>query len=1157
MHKYILCSLLLLTSTYTQVKAQSFVHPGGLHTQADLDRMKAKVAAGAHPWIDDWNRLIADPQARNTYTPAPRANMGGSRQRASADAHAAYLNALRWYISGDTSYADCAIRICNAWSAAVNQVPTGTDIPGLSGIPIFEFALAAELLRISPRWAPADFTQFKDMMITYWYPVCHNFLTNHNGACITNYWANWDACNIGAILTIGVLCDDTAKYNEAITYYKTGPGAGSIANAVYVLHPGGLGQWQESGRDQEHAQLGVGLLASVCEVAWNQGLDLYSYDNNRLLAGAEYVAKTNLWNEVPYTAYNNCKNANQRWVSINGRGRLDDRPIWEMIYNHYVVRKGLSAPNTQAMAQLMRPEHGSADHFGYGTLAFTLDAAASPYPPLPTPAAPAGLTATAGISRVWLKWTAPPGNTAQGYIVKRADANGGPYTTIASWTDNTTSSYVDGTVTNGNTYYYVVSAVNQSGSSSETAAVNARPQAASDTLPTGWSRQDIGSVTTAGTSSFAAVAGNSFVVTGAGTDISGTADAFAFTCKNVTGNATITTRLSAISGSLRKAGIMIRESLAPDAKTFFMKLGDAGWRQAAFGARTATAGSMTWTGGNDYTWLPAWFRLTRNGSTFTAYESTDGVNWLMVGTATTSMSNSYYIGVAVSSGSATALNTSTFDNVSVVLGQSISFNALPAKRPGDTAFDAGAVSSAGLPVSYSSTDTTIATIIAGKIQVKGAGSCTIVATQPGDSLYAAADTVSQLLESKPLQLQVQYKDGDDQHLTNNMIKPFFKIINADSVGFPYGELTARYWLTAENYNGAVNNLVDYTQLGSGKVKMKYAALPNPHHGAYGYIEYSFDSTAGNLLPNHTSGEIKSRFGVAGWPVLNESDDYSYQAQAAYAVNNHFTLYRNGILVQGAEPEIIPDSLQVKVYFQNRNTVANTNTISHYIRVNNTGNVPLAYKDLSFRYWFTKDGNAALNSSIEYAAIGTGNVTRRFVAVNPAADSADTYFDLQTDSAAGILYPLANTGNIQYRISKSDWSKFNELNDYSYKPAGAFGENERVTVYYKDQLIYGTEPFPAASLKNMVAYAPAEELNTTLLYPNPLTGREFYVRVDKQLLQRDLRIVVYDMNGKSVHDQLFQKNTSGVVTVQLDKQVAAGVYMVQLNKQPATRIVINP
>src|SRR5882672_4848832 len=138
--------LLLLIPAMGQT-ARAYVHPGGLHTRADLDRMKAQVAAGAHPWIDDWNLLIADPLAQNSYTAAATPNMGTSRQRADQDAHAAYLNAIRWYISGDTSYADCAVRILNAWSFTVNQVPTGADIPGLSALPIEDFAIAGEILR--------------------------------------------------------------------------------------------------------------------------------------------------------------------------------------------------------------------------------------------------------------------------------------------------------------------------------------------------------------------------------------------------------------------------------------------------------------------------------------------------------------------------------------------------------------------------------------------------------------------------------------------------------------------------------------------------------------------------------------------------------------------------------------------------------------------------------------------------------------------------------------------------------------------------------------------------------------------------------------------------------------------------------------------------
>ncbi|WP_331996708.1 alginate lyase family protein, partial [Chitinophaga sp.] len=161
--------LLLLLFCSITVTAQTFIHPGGLHTQTDLNRMKTQVAAGAHPWIDSWNALIAHPKAQNTYTAAARANMGVSRQRASADAVAAYLNALRWYISGDTSYAACSRKILNAWAYAVDQVPSGQDIPGLMGIAVYEFAVAAEILRLYPNWSQADFKQFKNMMINYLY----------------------------------------------------------------------------------------------------------------------------------------------------------------------------------------------------------------------------------------------------------------------------------------------------------------------------------------------------------------------------------------------------------------------------------------------------------------------------------------------------------------------------------------------------------------------------------------------------------------------------------------------------------------------------------------------------------------------------------------------------------------------------------------------------------------------------------------------------------------------------------------------------------------------------------------------------------------------------------------------------------------------------
>jgi rhamnogalacturonan endolyase len=85
------------------------------------------------------------------------------------------------------------------------------------------------------------------------------------------------------------------------------------------------------------------------------------------------------------------------------------------------------------------------------------------------PAAPTGLAATGSPSQVNLSWTqAVAGST---YRILRAPVSGGPYVTIASGVSGT--SYTDSTVTNGVTYYYVVSRMNGSGSGPFSAEVSA------------------------------------------------------------------------------------------------------------------------------------------------------------------------------------------------------------------------------------------------------------------------------------------------------------------------------------------------------------------------------------------------------------------------------------------------------------------------------------------------------------------------------------------------------------------------------------------------------------------------------------------------------------------------------------------------------------
>src|SRR5262249_12148439 len=93
------------------------------------------------------------------------------------------------------------------------------------------------------------------------------------------------------------------------------------------------------------------------------------------------------------------------------------------------------------------------------------------------PAAPT-LTATAGNVQVSLSWTASAGATS--YNVKRSLSTG-TETTITSVTG---TSYNDTAVTNGTTYFYVVSAVNSVGESPNSNEMSATPQCSPPAAPT-------------------------------------------------------------------------------------------------------------------------------------------------------------------------------------------------------------------------------------------------------------------------------------------------------------------------------------------------------------------------------------------------------------------------------------------------------------------------------------------------------------------------------------------------------------------------------------------------------------------------------------------------------------------------------------------------
>jgi hypothetical protein len=380
--------LLLLLFISAATHAAPFTHPGLLHTTRDLRRMTKSVAAGLEPWTKAYGVLTTNKHASLDYKPNAVAvvvrgasarvpKLAENYSRLYNDAAAAYALALRWHVSGDDAYADAAVRILNAWGSTLKEIDGTSDKYLASGLYGYQLANAAELVRGYAKWPATEFAVFCDMMTTVFYTMNHAFLKTHNGAKIDHYWANWDLANMASMIAIGILTDREDMFQEAVEYFKHGDGNGAVAKAVWTIYGDGTGQVQESGRDQGHATLVVALLGAICQMAYNQEQDLFAYDDNRVLAGAEYVAKYNLGLDVNFTMYKN-SDVTHRQVSLQERGAV--RPAWEVLYNHYVRLKKLDAPHVTAWANKVRPEGGGGDYgstsggfdqLGYGTLTFT------------------------------------------------------------------------------------------------------------------------------------------------------------------------------------------------------------------------------------------------------------------------------------------------------------------------------------------------------------------------------------------------------------------------------------------------------------------------------------------------------------------------------------------------------------------------------------------------------------------------------------------------------------------------------------------------------------------------------------------------------------------------------------------------------------------
>jgi hypothetical protein len=345
----------------------AFHHPGVLGNKGQLDFVKAKINAGEQPWKAAYDKAMGK-YGVMTYQATPFSNVecgsysnpnnGCTEER--NDGVAAYTHALAWYVTGDEAHAKKAIEIMNAWSSTLKQ-HTNSNGPLQAGWGGAIWPLGGEIIHsLYGKWPefPAFATMMKDV-----------YLASTIKGSINN--GNWELVMIEASIEIAVLLDDRATFDKALDMWRkrvpayfylqsdgptpVPPPAGNRTGAALIDYWAGQsvfmdGLSQETCRDFVHTQYGIASALAIAETAFQQGVDLYAEQSQRLRTTMEFHADYLTGKAAP---------ANLCGGNLS---RSDVLPTWEIGYNHFHDRLGMALPLTQKLIETRVRATGGVDH---------------------------------------------------------------------------------------------------------------------------------------------------------------------------------------------------------------------------------------------------------------------------------------------------------------------------------------------------------------------------------------------------------------------------------------------------------------------------------------------------------------------------------------------------------------------------------------------------------------------------------------------------------------------------------------------------------------------------------------------------------------------------------------------------------------------------
>jgi hypothetical protein len=269
--------------------------------------------------------------AKLDYTPRVIANVnigphgvGLGHDEFVGDSMQIYQQALMYVITTDKRYLSKYVQIQDAWNKDCMSF-NGANAPLECAWGGTCMIRAMELLKHNASNILSDDFEgrFKDFCMRIIVP---NLQNRYNE--IKKWKNNWILSLQEALLQWAFYINDLTLANKIIQEYMT-----SVCECV--THESGM--CTETKRDLIHSQFQVGSMVQVCEMSWNQGIDLYKHNGNCVLKCMEYHASI-INGKIPSNVTND--ELQQVWFMPCA---------WEIGFNHYVNRKRLLMPETQKL----------------------------------------------------------------------------------------------------------------------------------------------------------------------------------------------------------------------------------------------------------------------------------------------------------------------------------------------------------------------------------------------------------------------------------------------------------------------------------------------------------------------------------------------------------------------------------------------------------------------------------------------------------------------------------------------------------------------------------------------------------------------------------------------------------------------------------------